>query len=177
METDRSAVLTIRAAVRGVLDFKKANTRDRQWTRLTRLVLREMEKQDVMESLRLAFAFKCALVSNADLDAKSFEETQKQAIEYFNTLKHLVLPWGNSTTQSAQEAKIAELKALYAQYFEDPNTPEFQAKLRHDLALQEAAAAANTVPVETEEQRIVRLTQARDAYLASMREKTKAKKG
>lgn len=159
----------VRAAVTGVIDFAKVDIRERLSKQRIRIILSALETNDTAAFLRIAFDYERSLVANSGLTDDSFKEAQKRAREYFDAIKKIAIPWNKVTAESIQMSRAAEMRAAYAKYVEDPDTPEFKQKVLHDLALQEAMPVV-TASVETEEQRINRLTQARDEYMAKLRE-------
>ena len=63
-ERDRAAVLTLRSAVRGVVDYSKADLHNPSWWRHWRFLIRAMDEAEHGELLNRAFEYQLALVSN-----------------------------------------------------------------------------------------------------------------
>ena len=54
MERDRAAVLTVRSAVSGIIDYREADVLDRRWWRRWRMLINEMATQSDKELLPFA---------------------------------------------------------------------------------------------------------------------------
>lgn len=158
MESDRGAVLTLRAASRGVIDFSKARVLDVSWWRRANALIRAMDSEDDLVAIRAAFDFQRSLVGNSGLTEQSFKDCQKSAKALLGELLNALHPW----LAKARPDEISGLVEKYKKLVGDPADPEFRKKLDHDLALLDAADAEQA-PAETEDQRIDRLIAERDA--------------
>lgn len=162
METDRGAVLTCRAAARGAIDFTKANVRDLSWWRMTNAVISSMARTEEIVALQAAYAFQLALVGNSGLTEESFKNSQKTGKEIFQQIVDTQMPWAAVHTKGHKDREVNSLIDAYKQLIGDPNDPEFQKKLLHDMELQDKPPVA--VPQESEEARIARLIEERDDH-------------
>lgn len=155
--------MTLRAAVAGVIDFSTARIRDVAWWRRTNALIHTMAAADAVTELRLAYDYQRCLISNSDLSDESFKAAQQKARDLFTRAQDTLSPWAANSAVTRQGEQFAAMRAAYAKYVEDPDTPEFRRKLAADLAKQEAAAVAPPVAAESDDQRIDRLIQSRDA--------------
>lgn len=164
MESDRGAVLTVRAAARGVIDFSRARVRDVRWWRRSNAIIRAMDRDDEFDLVRAAFDLQRSLVGNSGLTDESFKQAQKTANEAFAQLQQIRRPWFDKAKAKADA--IAGMIAEYKKYIGDPDDPVFREKLLADAA---AAEAASAPPAESEDARIERLIRERDAHEAARR--------
>lgn len=130
MATDQGAVLTIRAAARGIIDFRQADVRDVRWWRRANLLIRALADDDEVQGLMQALHYQLALVGNSGIRDEDFAEAQKRAQAILRDIIHLLQPWaaqkkGDNTVQS----EIDRLTELYKSVFGDPSDPEVRARL------------------------------------------------
>lgn len=166
METSRAAVLTVRAAVRGAVDFTRARVLDTDWWRRTNVIIRAAGREDDLKAMQAAFAYQCALVSNGSLTEESFKDSQSAARELFQEVLNRLQPWAAATTTDVRQSQLQGLIANYRKYVGDPDSPAFKAKLLQELEEQDARARGEVVdekPPEDDEDRIDRLLRERDA--------------
>ena len=109
MEGDRAAVLTLRSAARGVVDYSKADIHDGSWWQRWRYLLRAMESEDYSKSLDYAFQFQLALVSHGRLGSDNFTKVQKEAKAVFQDLEDEMRPW--TGRRSKEDRQTAETDA------------------------------------------------------------------
>jgi len=159
--SDRGAVLTVRAAARGVVDFSAARVLDVGWWRKTNLLISSMADDDRLLTLRAAFDFQRALVANGNLTKESFEGCQKTCREILDDIWNVVSPWSKATQASVRSGQIGSLIDAYKRMVGDPDDPKFRDKLLKELELQESAR--NVVQPESDDARVSRLAAARDA--------------
>lgn len=167
MEADRGAVLTLRAAVRGVIDFTQARVHDVRWWRRANVLIKAMAAEDDLVAVRAAFDLQRSLVGNSGLTEKSFEGCQKAAKALFGDIVEVLYPWSAKDAEQKKAGEIGGLIDQYKRLVGDPDDPEFQKKLAHDLALQEAAAQEETP--ESDNDRIERLLRERDEHYTRIR--------
>lgn len=165
METDRGAVLSIRAAAEGVIDFSAANVADVSWWRRTNVLIGAMTRRDELTVLQAALAHHCALAANASLTDESFKASQETLKFIANAIANAVRPWAARSTDEAFTDKVKSLTDLYRQLVGDPDDPAFMAKLVEEYRTNEERRARATVEAvrETEEQRLDRLINTRNA--------------
>jgi hypothetical protein len=167
LETDRGAVLTLRAAARGVIDFSKARVDDVRWWRRTNVLIKTMSVEDDMVAVRAAFDLQRSLVGNSGLTDKSFEASQKTAKALFGDIVEVLYPWSSKESAARKAGEIEGLINQYKQLVGDPNDPEFQKKLEHDYEVFKNQDSA--VEVESDSERIDRLMQEREARYNAIR--------
>lgn len=160
METDRGAVLTLRAAARGVVDFSQARVLDVRWWRRSNALIKAMAAEDDLVAVRAAFDLQRSLVGNGNLTKESFEECQKKVQALFGDVIDVLCPWAAKDGEAKKTGQVNELIDKYRTMVGDPNDPEYAKKLAHDLALIDAQEEEG--PEESETARIDRLLKERD---------------
>jgi len=163
LETDRGAVLTVRAALRKVVDFSKARITDVNWWRKANLLIRRMADDDNLLVLRAAFDYQRSLVGNSGTTDESFKASQKAAQKLMKSLQSIVYPWDVARA----DTEVNNLIDSYKKMIGDPDDPTFQRKLLHDLETQKSQEDAEKP--ETEDERINRLLAERDAHYAKQK--------
>lgn len=161
MEADRGAVLTQRAAVRGVVDFTTARLLDVRWWRRTNVLIQAMAAEDKIIATRAAFDLQRSLVGNSGLTEKSFEECQKAAKALFGDIVDCLHPWAAKDAEGRKAGQLDNMIADYKKYVGDPDDPEYAKKLLHDLERLDAQEKVDG-PAESETERIDRLLKERD---------------
>ena len=110
MERDRVAVLTVRAAVNGIIDYRDADIVDRRWWQRWRILVNEMTSQADKELLEHLYSYHLALVSNSGLTEDSFKSTQQSARENFNDLIGILRPWSGRTKTERHSNEYEQFK-------------------------------------------------------------------
>lgn len=126
-----------------------------------------MAAEDDLVAVRAAFDLQRSLVGNSGLTEKSFEATQKKAQALFGDIVECLYPWSAQDSASRSASQVNGMINAYKQLVGDPDDPEFQKKLAHDLALLEADEAVETP--ETDSERIDRLLKERDDHYDRIR--------
>lgn len=155
METDRGAVLTIRAASKGIIDFSKARLHDVNWWRYSNTLIKAMSNEIDLEAIKAAYEFQCALIANGSLNDQSFKQMKADAVNSFNELVNILQPWSARSTKDIQQSELSKLTDMYKSVFGDPSDPEVMEKIKRDIALE--LEGRKQVAVETDEQRVDRL--------------------
>jgi hypothetical protein len=171
---DRAAVLTVRAAVRGVIDYSQARLLDPDWWRRHYILVKEMEREDDLRLYERVLSQYQALVSNSGLTEESFKKTQDSAHDAFQDILCLLRPWEGATASERKQREVTDLKGAYFRAFNiDPNDPNWQERERQKVedwkAERERQRATN---VESDFDRVTRLRQEKQR-LEDMRRKIK----
>lgn len=167
METDRVSVLTIRAAVRGAIDFSQARLADPDWWRRCHILLAALAKEDDLRIIENSYHFHLASIGNSSLDGESLKRLRDFARETFYDIMGNLRPWEGSTAEARKEKEIEDLRQRYINRFGDPSDPAFQEEMRKQLEIWENSQKDN-VDIEAEEMdRIDRLRKYRDERLAA----------
>lgn len=117
MERDRAAVLTIRSAVSGIIDYREADVLDRRWWRRWRMLINEMATQSDKELLHQLYLYHLALVSNSGLTEESFKSTQQSARDNFEEFVAKVRPWLGRSREERGKTEGEQMKEDWKQVF------------------------------------------------------------
>lgn len=146
MATDRGAVLTLRAAARGVIDFRAARVRDRRWWRRVNALIDASADADDLVVVEAGLRFNLALVGNPSLTEESWGKVRGAALEDYDEVVRLCRPWDHQTRAERDGRKMTDLKELYKQVIGDPDDPEFQKVIAAQVAdMLRPAEAAESV--------------------------------
>lgn len=127
--SQRAAVLSIRAAARGAIDFAEADARNPSWWRKFRLIADELEAETYLEISRRLFDFYLALLSTGQLDNNGTREVVESIQKQMQAMETLLQPWRSEAIQQRQQDRYDELLALYKEYCGDPEDPEYMQNL------------------------------------------------
>jgi len=132
--------LTLRSAVRGVVDYSQADIHDGAWWQRWRHLVRAMEAEDHAQLMDKAFQFQLALVSHGNLGNDNFSRVQKEAKEVFQDIEGELKPWMNKRTRGErQQAEKDMYDALWEDMtgfsmFDKEKITEWEKDLRKTLA-------------------------------------------
>ena len=123
---DRAAVLTLRAASKGVLDFSKTDLHSPSWWKNWRYLTRVLDTEDRGELLRRAYEFQLALISNARLaESDNFTAAQKRAKDIFYDLEGNLRPWLGRTKEDRDIREREQYREQWIAHFGfDPDDAE-----------------------------------------------------
>ena len=118
MERDKAAVLTVRSAVNGTIDYREADIMDYKWWRRWRMLLNEMTAQSDRVLIEHLYSYHLALVSNSGLTDDSFKSIQASARENFEELINVLRPWATKATFSnPKDELISGWKQVWGEDF------------------------------------------------------------
>jgi len=126
LERDRAAVLTVRSAVNGIIDYREADIMDYKWWRRWRILLNEMTTQSDRALIEHLYSYHLALVSNSGLTENSFKSVQESAKENFEELLNASRPWSKSTGRfdNVREELVQGWKEVWGEDLDDPKVME-----------------------------------------------------
>jgi hypothetical protein len=109
--------------VEGLVDYREARPRDRQWWQRWRLLMRGLSQRQEARIADADFRFHLAQIGNADLDEKA---SQKQALEARDRLIEAIQPWRPAAAAKSKEEAFKNYRQMYADAFGvDPADPAF----------------------------------------------------
>ena len=166
----------VRASCDGRLNFREASSDDPRWMLRERLVLRQTERDLVLEALKVRQAYLLARSETPTEDDGTGRTSMgfaDAAREYEKEIVQRLIPWEKKSTEQALKSEVASMRAEYERKF-GPLTKEKLAEIEaHDrealkartlLAKQAAeAAVANELALNAAMQdfRAKRLVRAR----------------
>lgn len=112
MERDRDAALTLKAAVRGSLDFSKADVKDHGWWLKWRYVIRTLAAQEHEELIGNLYSLSLALLANPKMDAGT---EHKNTLERYRTLRQAKQPWAEMLEEKYRRSEHEEYKVQWKQ--------------------------------------------------------------
>lgn len=110
MERDRDAALTLKAAVRGVLDFSEANVKDHGWWLKWRYVTRALAGEEHEELLTKLYDISLALLANPKLNLSS---QHKDTLERYRTIRQAKQPWAEVLEEQYRRSEYEEYKVQW----------------------------------------------------------------
>ncbi len=136
MERDRAAVLTVRSAVNGIIDYREADIMDYRWWRRWRILLNEMTTQSDRELMEHLYSYHLALVSNSGLTEDSFKSVQGSAKENFEELMNVSRPWARSTERfrNIRDELVSGWKEAFDEDLDDPEVMDAWKKDMEELS-------------------------------------------
>jgi hypothetical protein len=154
LERDRAAVLTVRSAVNGIVDYREADILDRGWWRRWRILLNEMTSQADKELIEHLYSYHLALVSNSGLTEDSFKSTQKSARNNFEELMSAARPWTGRSVEERLDQESDQIKEDWKYFFgwdmDNPGEVSAYIKEREEMAKKHAEEEARKVSEEFE---------------------------
>jgi hypothetical protein len=135
LERDRGAVLTVRAAIRGVVDYSEAQVLDPDWWRRHYILLTAMAREDDQKIQKGVFDYHRALVANSGLTEESFKGAQTNARDAFYDLIGALRPWEGSSAKERAAKENEDMRLAWFQAFNiDPNDPDWEEKNKAKIA-------------------------------------------
>lgn len=141
MASDRGLTLTVRAAVRGAIDFRQAKIRDVNWWRRTNLILSEIGREDDTAATMASYLYHLALVANGSLSDDGFKAEQQKAKAAFTDYVALTHPWAERVQKQRQMEDMKRMKEMYEQLVGDLNDPVTRERWKREAERLEAFTA------------------------------------
>lgn len=132
MERDRVAVLTIRAAVAGVIDYSKADILDPRWWLRHRIMFNSFSEQETTTTIETVSAFYRALVSNSGLTEESFKSLKDKIYDLVSESFDVRHPWLDQENDKRKQVQTMQ-DAWFEAFGVDKNDPEWQAREKAEL--------------------------------------------
>lgn len=146
MERDRGAILTVRSAALGVINYAEAQILEKGWWRKWRLLIGQMAQEDNATLLRDLYSYHLALVANSGISPDSFKSVQESAKDNLDQIVAARRPWAAQDKSDRLEDDVAQSKEDWKYFFDiDLNDEEQRSKYleeRDRLAAEGAIAAA-----------------------------------
>lgn len=159
MEADRAAVLTVRAAVLGVIDFRQARLLDRRWWRRSAILLDALDAEAQARARDAALALSLAQVGAGWITADGWKAAQDRALDMTQAQVAAATPWvktGGDRVQAAAE----DLAERFRRRIGDMRDPAFRAKMEAEAARMRAERVA--AARESDDDRVGRRLRERD---------------
>lgn len=131
----------MRAAARGVIDFRQARLRDVNWWRRTNLLLAELARAEEAAAIHASYLFHLALVANGTLGADGFRAEQTKARDAFQDYVACLHPWAEQVRKRQRLGDAKALADMYKRVVGDRDDPEVRSRWRRESEELEARLA------------------------------------
>jgi len=134
LEKDRGAVLSIRAALSGALDYSEVDLFSHRWWQKWKWVVTALQRQEDIYLFQAHLQYHLAVVSNAGVNQESLSKAQQAARESFYDLQGTLRPWAGVTSGDRHTHEAEQFKAQWKQLTGwDPTDQVALAKYDADL--------------------------------------------
>lgn len=142
--------MTLRAAVRGVIDYRKLDLHDQQWWKRWRYLVHAMEEETYTVLLQTSYKYQLALVSNPRISSEDFTKVQREAKELFSDIEGSLKPWAWNSRQERKAKERADFKEQWRE-IAGWDLDDAEAKAKWEEGLQQVVNAGAD-KVQEEEQ-------------------------
>lgn len=125
----------VRAAARGVIDFRRADFRDPNWWLRRKVLIEEMERWDEFELWKLITQRHLGLIHGRVSD-QAFSELQKGASQAILAAIACLRPWDRPDLQKLGH-DAEQLREAYVREIGDPRDPELIQRILDAMHSQE----------------------------------------
>lgn len=129
MASDRGAILAVRAAVRGIVDFSKARFLDPTWWSYLALIYDELEEEAILEVHKAVYQYQLAILSSGALSDASAKKFQTDARDTFTRISDGLQPWLRDLLEKQRKTEAEDLLELYRREFGDMKDPKFREQM------------------------------------------------
>ena len=158
MEGDRIAVLTLDAALEGIIDYKQARLGDPAWWQKCRLLITALHRKRQGQADEARARYYGSLIG-AGLDAKSFKDIQTHLQEAHYDSIGALQPWNGKSFRDRKAEEFKDARQAYIDAFGvDPQDPAFKEWEAQTIAELQAASPET----ETDDERLTRRLAERD---------------
>ena len=105
--------MTLRSAVKGVIDYTQLDIHNPMWWKRWRYLLKGMTEVEHGELLRIAYDFQLALISNSKISPDDFTKLQKDAKDTFADIEGSYKPWLGLSKEDRKVREVAEFKEAW----------------------------------------------------------------
>jgi hypothetical protein len=135
---DRIASLTVTAAMRGLIDFREADPKDRRWWFRLRMALDHLEAEILVNQHRLYYDYSLAVLSRAGLTEQSRKQFTQEAERHLFAMVGLWRPWEDINPGRTAQTDRAKMREDWVREFGcDPSAPEGAAAIAETVRLLE----------------------------------------
>jgi len=118
LDSDRGAILTVKSAALGIIDYREADILDRGWWRKWRMLVGEVATKDNAELLRDLYTYHLALVANSGLSEDSFKSVQESARTNLEQLIAVKRPWEEAEKTDIISSEVSQFKEDFKRFFD-----------------------------------------------------------
>jgi hypothetical protein len=125
----------VRAAARGLVDFREADPRSTRWWAKLRLVLDELERDALVQQHRLHYDYNLAILSRNELREAPARQFFKDAEKKLTQIAGLLRPWAAADPEAAQRAQAEAMSKAWDQTFGRHDDPAVQADIAETVRM------------------------------------------
>jgi hypothetical protein len=119
----------VQAAAAGVIDFGRADPRDPKWWRYLRLILDQLERQNLKECYRLYNDRILAMLSRSNLTKESTELLLDDSETRITSIIKLLFPWLEVSREEVRKQQAVKLREAWESWFGKLDDPETQRRI------------------------------------------------
>jgi hypothetical protein len=120
----------VQAATAGVLDFGRADPRDPKWWRYLRLIINQLEQENLKEYHRLYNDRVVSMLSRTDLTRESAERLLEESDSRIDNIAKVLFPWINLDRESVRKEEAQKLRSAWESWFGKLDDPDTQRRIR-----------------------------------------------
>jgi hypothetical protein len=120
----------VQAATAGVLDFGRADPRDPKWWRYLRLIINQLEQENLKEYHRLYNDRVVSMLSRTDLTRESAERLLEESDSRIDNIAKVLFPWINLDRESIRKEEAQKLRSAWESWFGKLDDPDTQRRIR-----------------------------------------------
>lgn len=122
------------SAAEGVIDFSRADPRDRYWWMRLLLLTDQVAARNRITIHKLHYQMTTALLSRPELSATSAEKLNENATSIVADINQQLFPWITQDRTSQLQKEGDQLRVQWAKVWGDPDDPAVQAKIAATVA-------------------------------------------
>lgn len=120
----------VQAAAAGVIDFGRADPMDNKWWRHLRLILNQLEQENLKEYHRLYNDRVVAMLCRTDLSRESAEKLLEESDSRIGSMVKIMFPWVDLSRDTVRKEQAAQLRAAWESWFGKLDDPDTQRRIR-----------------------------------------------
>jgi hypothetical protein len=124
----------VQAATAGVVDFGRADPRDLKWWRHLRLIVDQLERNNLREYYRLYYDRTVTVLGRTDLSHESATRLLDESDTRIDSIAKLLFPWITWDRQKIREQEAVQLRASWEAWFGKLDDPDTQRRIRETAA-------------------------------------------
>jgi hypothetical protein len=120
----------VQAAAAGALDFGRADPRDPKWWRYLRLIINQIERENLKEYHQLYNNRVVSMLSRTDLTRESAERLLEESDSRIDSIAKILFPWVNLDRESVRKEEAQKLRSTWESWFGKLDDPDTQRRIR-----------------------------------------------
>ena len=120
----------VQAAASGVVDFGRADPRDPKWWRYLRLIVDQVEQNNLKEYHRLYNDRVVAMLTRTDLTPEGTDKMLDESVSRIDSIVKILFPWVEIDREAAKQDQAKQLRATWEAWFGKLDDPETQRRIQ-----------------------------------------------